>query len=74
MVGAKGRARQNQKKRDAARIHLSDLLACPNCGTVHKEDNFKPSFRFSTLIECLDCRKKVKLNNSAKISDMPNMF
>jgi len=61
-------------KKVTAGMSTLNLLACPNCGTMHKENKFKPSLKFSTLIECLDCSKKVKLNNSAKISDIPDMF
>ena len=50
------------------------LLECPNCGTAHREDEFRPSFKYITLIECPDCSRNVKPNNRAKISDVPNMF
>jgi len=50
------------------------LIKCPNCGAEHFEDDFNPSFRYVTLIECPDCIKRVKPENRAQISDVPDMF
>ena len=47
---------------------------CPNCGTLTLEKDYKASFRYVELIECPECIKKVKPNNVAKISDIPNMY
>lgn len=49
-------------------------MKCPNCGTLHFDDEFIATFRYASLIRCPDCMKKVKPNNAAKISNVPNMF
>lgn len=41
---------------------------CPNCKSIYKEEDFNPSFRYISLIECPECIKKVKPNMSAQIS------
>lgn len=45
------------------------IMICPNCNSVHKEEDFKASFNYETLIECPSCKKLVKPNNKAVISN-----
>lgn len=45
---------------------------CPNCKAEVTEDDLNPSFRYSTLLECPNCIKCVKPDNSAKISNRLN--
>lgn len=46
------------------------LGSCPNCGTINKEEDYRPSFRYATLIECPKCIGKIKPNNSVRISSV----
>ena len=43
---------------------------CPNCGELALEEDFTPSFRYATLIECPKCIEKVAPDNVAKISNV----
>lgn len=46
---------------------LKDKIECPNCKSMHNEDDFEPTFRYSSLIECPDCKDKIKSDNKAII-------